>query len=241
MTEAAAILVMGILGTYYFRRKKTYKVRALICKASATAFPALLLLRCFPVFMAGPQTGQNTGGVSLTAAAWTLAGILCYMAADVLLECRFAAGAAAFSIGHLCMGAGFLAGGAVLYDGVSRTAAWFSLTRAAVPLILFIALAYAVLKRYFDKLRAKNLFLPALFYIFILSLNASLAVAEGIQEGLPRGIIPAAGGICFVISDILLGLNRLGKKRSLKRGAAVLILYYASVYLFSMRFWITLY
>ena len=70
---------------------------------------------------------------------------------------------------------------------------------------------------------------------------AALAVTDGVQKGMLSGNwnawIPAAGGICFVISDILLGQNRFGKRRSRKKGAAVLILYYLSVYLFSMRLW----
>ena len=53
-----------------------------------------------------------------------------------------------------------------------------------------------------------------------------------------HGLAAAAGGICFAVSDILLGRNRLGKRRSRVRGAAVLILYYLAVYLFALRFWI---
>ena len=47
----------------------------------------------------------------------------------------------------------------------------------------------------------------------------------------------AAGGLCFAVSDVLLGRNRLGKHRSKLCSALVLILYYAAVYLFAMRLW----
>ena len=70
-----------------------------------------------------------------------------------------------------------------------------------------------------------------LAYVLVLSMMAALAVTAG-------GVVPAAGGLCFAVSDVLLGRNRLGKHRSKVRGALVLILYYAAVYLFAMRLWL---
>ena len=71
----------------------------------------------------------------------------------------------------------------------------------------------------------------------VLSVMASFAVAGGLNSSETSGLIPALGGVCFVVSDILLAVNRIGRKRSKVRGAAVLILYYLSVYLLAMRVW----
>lgn len=214
MREALVAAGMILLGTYYFLKKKTDKRKALICKACATALPGLLLLAAC----------AERGAVSL-AAGCTLAAVLSYMAADVLLECRFVAGTAAFSAGHICMAAGFL------------TELSFHLAEAGAVFALFMAAAFLALRKYFPLLKNKKLYVPAVLYIAVLSIMASLAVCAGTEMAMPAGLIPAAGGVCFVVSDILLGLNRLGKKRSRVRGAFVLILYYASVYLFSMRLW----
>ena len=218
--ETGALLaaaVMMILGTYYFRRKKTDRVRALACKAAATAMPGLLLL------------WSIAEGSRLSAgSAWALAAILFYMTADVLLESKFVLGAAAFGIGHICMTAGFLAermDGAVLL-----TAAGF--------LCLFMGAAYLALHQYFQRLKAKKLYAPAVLYIFLLNTMAGCAAAYGILEGGWKGAAAVAGGVCFAVSDLLLGQNRLGQKRSIRKGAVVLILYYLAVYLFAIsRIW----
>ena len=170
------------------------------------------------------SAGGNGTGFTVAAGA-TLAAIVFYMAADVLLECRFILGAVCFSIGHVWMTAGFF---------LSREAAPYSdchidtefLLSASGAFIVFVAAAVAALHRYFHQLKQKKLFYPMLGYIAVLGIMASLATASGIRTGGAPG------------SDILLGRNRLGKRRSRVRGAAVLILYYLAVYLFTLRFWI---
>ena len=79
---------------------------------------------------------------------------------------------------------------------------------------------------------------PRIILGFLLvTVMAALAILAGIRTGGPEGVFSAAGGIAFVISDILLGMNRLGRKHSGRKRAAVLILYYLSVYLLSVRVW----
>lgn len=251
MTTAAlaAAAGMAVLGTYYFRNKKTHKRTALLCKASATALPGLLMLYWF---------FQVQGG-SVKADApfiWTLAAILCYMTADVLLEYRFVVGAVCFSAGHLCMIVSFLAGG-VLRFGLkaareplldSYAQRWIMLLPIAET-VLFLICTFDVFRKYIPRLKAKRLFVPAAAYVTVLCVMAGLASAAGLtgiqgSQELVKGaaagllaLIPAVGGCCFFLSDILLGINRLGKKRSRVRGAFVLILYYAAVYLYAMRIW----
>lgn len=238
MAGIFGIVLMAVLGTYYFRNKKRHRKTALFCKALATSVSGLLLLG----YLYGARTGESAGGVlsgwadgeapeiAFTA---TLAAIVFYMAADVLLECRFIWGAVCFSIGHICMAAGFLLSGeSVLYmeknGGYAVDAGLLCLALAVCAAL--VALACAALHRYFHSLKKKKLFYPLLAYVLILSLMAALAVTAG-------GLIPAAGGLCFAVSDVLLGRNRLGKHRSVVCSALVLILYYAAVYFFAMRLW----
>ena len=282
--EVAAMAVavgMTVLGTYYFMNKKTRKKSALACKALATALPGFLTLYWLFFVQGGMAADVSAGdaagsvavsdamfgGAAFSGAAfvWTLAAILCYMAADVLLECKFVAGAVCFSAGHLCMIVSFLTEGIPgLYDGKNgqfrpdfRILLFF-----VILVVVFIRCAFDAFRKYFPHLKAKGLFAPAIAYITVLSFMAALAAASGVGAGShpaegSRGagaspgagilgaahtkglaaVIPAAGGACFVVSDILLGVNRLGKKRSRVRGAVVLILYYAAVFLFAMRFW----
>ena len=239
MAGIFGVVLMAVLGAYYFRNKKRHRKTALFCKALATSVSGLLLLG----YLYGARTGESAGGVLsgwadgviLEAAfAGTLAAIVFYMAADVLLECRFIWGAVCFGIGHICMAAGFLLSGeSVLHPekngGYTVDTGLFCLALAVFAVLM--ASACAALHRYFHSLKKKKLFYPLLAYVLILSLMAALAVTAG-------GLIPAAGGLCFAVSDVLLGRNRLGKRRSAVCGAFVLILYYAAVYLFAMRLWI---
>ena len=217
MKELTGLILMAVLGTYYFCRKKTDRKKALFCKAeaAATSVPGILLaVSMIEGNVQNVSAGGNGTGFTVAAGA-TLAAIVFYMAADVLLECRFILGAVCFSIGHVWMTAGFF---------LSREAALYSdchidtefLLSASGAFIVFVAAAVAALHRYFHQLKQKKLF----------------------YTGGAPGAAAAAGGICFAVSDILLGRNRLGKRRSRVRGAAVLILYYLAVYLFALRFWI---
>ena len=239
MAGIFGVVLMAVLGTYYFRNKKRHRKTALFCKALATSVSGLLLLG----YLYGTRTGKSVGGVLSewadgvipeAAFAGTLAAIVFYMAADVLLECRFIWGAVCFGIGHICMAAGFLLSGeSVLHPekngGYTVDAGLLCLALAVCAALM--AAACTALHRYFRSLKKKKLFYPLLAYVLILSLMAALAVTAG-------GLIPAAGGLCFAVSDVLLGRNRLGKRRSAVCGAFVLILYYAAVYLFAMRLWI---
>ena len=248
MTAAAsgAAAGMAVLGTYYFLNKKTRKKSALVCKALATALPGLLMLYWFFYVQGGSASGASF--------IWPLAAIVCYMAADVLLECKFIAGAVCFSAGHLCMIVSFLTEGIPgLYDGIAGMFYFDfnTLFLFVFSAVVFIKCAFEAFRKYFPHLKAKGLFVSAVAYITVLSIMAALAIVSGVMGssrtpgvseadslGGLTALIPATGGACFVVSDILLGINRLGKKRSSVRGAFVLILYYAAVYLFAMRIWL---
>lgn len=211
----AAAVIMAVLGTAYVLLKKRKKGAALVCKAGATSMPALLLL----VYL------QESG--SSPALCWSLAAIVLYMAADVLLECKFVYGAATFASGHICMTAGLLAQIQVTTGLVLCGIGAF---------MLFAGAAILTLHPYVSRL--KKLKVPAFLYVAVLSVMSAVAVAAGFALGGISGAACGAGGVSFAASDILLGKNRLGRKRSPVRGALVLMLYYLSVYLFAMRIWI---
>ena len=44
MKELTGLILMAVLGTYYFCRKKTDRKKALFCKAAATSVPGVLLV-----------------------------------------------------------------------------------------------------------------------------------------------------------------------------------------------------
>ena len=224
-----AMAAMILFGTYYFQRKKSDRVKALACKAGATAMSGLLLL-CY---------GMENGGLT-AAGCWTLAAVLFYMAADVLLECRFVWGAVSFAVGHLCMMAGFAAGvgEGMAGEGLAQEGCICFLRIAVIFFCVYVGAACLALRRYIPHLRAKKLLLPAAAYLVILSAMAACAASAGGIKGGISGAVLAAGGICFVVSDVLLGQNRLGRKRSRVKGAAVLVLYYLAVYLFASGIWI---
>ena len=90
MAGIFGVVLMAVLGAYYFRNKKRHRKTALFCKALATSVSGLLLLG----YLYGARTGESAGGVLsgwadgviLEAAfAGTLAAIVFYMAAVMLL------------------------------------------------------------------------------------------------------------------------------------------------------------
>ena len=184
-------VVMAAFGTYYFRNKKRNRKQALLCKALATAVPGILLLG----YLCGTRTGESAGSIvsgwadsvtSRAAFAGTLAAIVFYMAADVLLECRFVWGAVSFGVGHICMAAGFLLSGETVLvwkksGGFSVDAGLLGLTLAVCA--VFVAAAWAALHRYFHSLKKKKLLYPLLAYVLVLSMMAALAVTAG-------GVVP---------------------------------------------------
>ena len=73
MKELTGLILMAVLGTYYFCRKKTDRRKALFCKAAATSVPGILL-----------AVSMIEGNVQNAGAGATLAAIGFYMVADVL-------------------------------------------------------------------------------------------------------------------------------------------------------------
>ena len=84
MKELTGLILMAVLGTYYFCRKKTDRKKALFCKAAATSVPGILLaVSMIEGNVQNVSAGGNGTGFTVAAGA-TLAAIVFYMAADVL-------------------------------------------------------------------------------------------------------------------------------------------------------------
>ena len=199
-----AAVFMTIFGLVYLFWKESGGRKALIFKALATLMPVLLAL----YYAVTSQTLQ---------AWWTFAGIVCYMAADVLLEIWFLAGAASFGMGHICLIVGILQAGRNSWTAII----WFA---------ALYGLMFFVLRPHLDKLEGR-LLVPGFVYAALLCIMAALMAAWGMRAGGVPGIIGGAGGICFVISDTILGWRHLSQKKSRGHSAVLLILYYLAVYL----------
>lgn len=199
-----AAVFMTIFGLVYFFWKESGGRKALIFKALATFMPVLLVL----YYAVTSQT---------PLAWWTFAGIVCYMTADVLLEIWFLAGAAFFGAGHICLIAGILQAGRYSWMAIL----WF----AALYGFMFL-----ILRPHLDKLE-RRLMVPGFAYAALLCIMAALMAAWGMRAGGVPGILGGAGGICFVISDTILGWSHLSLKRKRRHSAVLLVLYYLAVYL----------
>ena len=60
---------------------------------------------------------------------------------------------------------------------------------------------------------------------------SAMAVTAAVQLGSPAGYLTAAGGICFYISDNILGFRLLHETKSRVLSGMLLTLYYSAVYL----------
>lgn len=202
MLITAAVLMILFGGIYYFWKESGSR-KPLFFKAAAT---------CMPVFLA-LYGAWNTKEFT----SWLLfAGLLCYMAADVLLEIWFLSGVAAFGIGHICVILSMAGIGAL------------SLYTAVVFLILYGGM-FLIVRKYLKDLG--NLLLPGFFYAALLCLMAAMTVSLGMETQSLPAILTALGGVCFVVSDTILGWSHLSGNRRRRYSAVLLVLYYTAVYL----------
>ena len=198
-----AAIFMTVFGLVYFFWKDSGSRKPLIFKALATFMPVLLALSA----AVSSQT---------PLAWWTFAGIVCYMAADVLLEIWFLAGVASFGAGHICLITG------ILLDGRG----WRS---AVISFVILYGFMFLILRPHLDRLE-RRLLVPGFVYAALLCIMAAMMASWGIHAGSIQGIIGGAGGIFFVISDTILGWSHLSGKRTRWHSAVLLTLYDLAVY-----------
>lgn len=196
-------VLMFCFGLQYYRTKNTTAKKALVWKALAT-------------FMAVAAAFGAVLKDAGTISHLILAGTIFCMAADVLLEIRFLAGVACFGMGHICFIAGFYK------DGDYRN-------YTPVIFIILLAIMLALFSGFFGVL--KGLLVPGIIYAVLLCAMAAIAVTAAISQRDVSGIVRGAGGMCFFISDAVLGWSTLKGIKDKGYGALVLILYFPAVYL----------
>lgn len=203
---AAAACGMLILGSVYVRRKYKTGKKELVYKASAT-FMAVI-----PAVLMAVHEGSSE-------AVCIAAGVVCCMTADVLLELWFYAGAVVFAAAHICFITGF-----TLWQGPGGI-------MAGLWGLLFLA-ALAVFRRFISGLGMKSI--PGAMYLLFLTAMCAMAVNILANNRGPAGAAAALGGIAFMVSDMVLIWNLLGKRQSRTRDRIVLGFYYSAVYLLAV-------
>lgn len=199
-------VLMVCFGIQYYCTKNTKGKQALVWKALAT-FMA--------VMAAFGSALKDAGFVSYLI----LAGTIFCMAADVFLEIRFLAGVACFGMGHICFIAGFYK------DGDYRN-------YTPVIFIILLGIMLVVFSRLFGVM--EGLVVPGVIYAVLLCGMTAIAVTAAISQRDMSGMMRGAGGMCFFVSDAVLGWSTLKGIKDKGYGALVLILYFPAVYLLAL-------
>jgi uncharacterized membrane protein YhhN len=104
---------------------------------------------------------------------------------------RFVAGLVAFLIAHLCYIAAFVA--------EIRALAWWPL----IPLVAFGIVSYIILAPYLGKQKS-----PVLIYTVVILTMVWLAWERWSQTSQSGALLASVGAVLFVISDMILAINR---------------------------------
>lgn len=204
-----AALLMIVLGAVYIAGRERNKKKVLVFKAAAT-FAADMLAVSYAL-----ETGTF---LSMCAAV----GIFLYACADVLLEIKFMAGVVCFGAGHLCLIAGMTA---------CVGAGWVTAAVFAAE----YGIAFLIFRPYLKRL--KRLRVPALVYVGFLCGMSAMTFTAALAEHTYADWMRAAGSICFLISDGIIGWNFVHRRRSKLSGTVLMILYYFAVYLLAAAFY----
>jgi len=146
-----------------------------------------------------------------------VAGLICGMAGDILLELGswyFAAGIGAFAAGHilycipLLQSSGGLLPMALVY------------TAAAFGAILYLAHRY--------RMDAGALQIPGYLYMALVAFMGGATFAYGVQHPSLGGLLMALGGTSFVASDVLLCLYHFGTVWDFRVSWACMVTYEAA-------------
>lgn len=203
-----AAVCMAVLGAVYILGRERNKRKVLAFKALATLVADIIVIRY--ALEAG------------TFISWCFAlGIFLYACADVLLELKFIAGIICFGAGHICLIVGMIS---------DTLPGWVTVLVLMVQYGIALLIFRPCLKR-LKKLRA-----PALIYVGLLCVMSAMTFTLAFAENAFAGWMRAAGSLCFVVSDGIIGWNFVHRKRSKWSGTVLMILYYLAVYLLAAAF-----
>lgn len=205
VAACAAVGIFGIFLPIYLRVKKEKETAlSLTFKGLSTLIAAAL---CF--------AGALSGGSAF--AWWMTAGLLACLIGDIAIGIRLTAGVLAFLTGHLCYIAAFLY--------LAPYSSWSLLAFAGI-----LALAYILFYRVLDKTGDAKV--PLCVYAVVISAMLSIALLLPLTLG-RHGLVPAAGALLFVLSDMLLARTMYVRSSRFKE-AVSLACYYAGQYLLAI-------
>lgn len=200
---AVTVSLMAVFGILYKGLEVKWGKKTLIFKAAATAMAVALSL---------------CGTIKYPDAATVMvsAGLVCCMTADVVLEIAFIPGGSLFGAGHLFLIAAF----------------WFWNPPSWETLAVFLAVygaVFGMFRKDLPMLGRKKIL--AYLYLFFLGTMASMAVTLYVDKPSLWTGCAAAGGICFLASDVMIAWRVVKKRRERWLDLLLLALYYAAVYL----------
>ncbi|MCI5870350.1 MAG: lysoplasmalogenase [Dorea sp.] len=202
--------LLVLLGILYgcFRNKAGQK--ALILKASATGMAVL----------AGIYGAFQTHRFS----DWVIVfGLVCCMAADIILEIQFIRGVYLFGAAHLLF---------ILAFCQKVVPSWDTL-------FIFTGIYLLVLFLFRNKVgMLGELKRPAYLYMAVLILMVAMAATIYLHLNTTEALLRSIGAFCFLVSDCVIAWSLLKERRRLSDGIVILTLYYAAVYLIGSAGWI---
>lgn len=212
----AAVLWIPLLifaGLYGYFRERIGK-GALTFKALATAMAVLIGLQGAVENQSMHPSGEST---EIILYGWLIAaGLVLCMAADVFLEIRFRTGMLVFGAGHLC------------FIGAYVCRCTPTLLTAVIFLLLYAGVFCLFRKDIPGLGELKN---AAFIYMALLGAMVSLAATAAWETNALWSRCILAGGLCFLVSDVMIARRTVKKIRQLKYDAVLLLLYYGAVYL----------
>ncbi len=198
---AAAVMEFLLLPIYIrLKNNKKYVPAKMAVKGSMTLIALLFALAAVTTLYV--RTGDINNLVTSSGMRTNFilpAGIFVCLVADVVLCVNFKLGMLLFLLGHMCYTAYFLSIG-----GFS----WFSLL-IFVPGVIAMSLYFG---RY-TKNEGKMFFLYTVYGIMItITLSTGLVLPITLHE---YGVLPALAAVMLVVSDVMLGMNRLKTKKKI--------------------------
>lgn len=201
------MVLLGLLYGYF--REKAEK-RALIFKAAATAMAV-----CAGIY-----------GALMThrLAEWVIVlGLICCMAADVILEIQFIRGVYLFGAAHLLFILAFC------QKVVPTKYTW----------LIFGGIYLCVFLIFRTKIETLGEFKSQAFgYLAILTGMVAMAVTMYLHLQSKMALLYTIGAFCFLVSDCIIVWSLVKERKKLIDGVLILMLYYAAVYLIGSAVWI---
>ena len=201
------LVLFGLLYGYF--REKAGK-RALIFKAGATS------MAVFAGIYGALQTHR--------LAEWVIVlGLICCMAADVILEIQFIRGVYLFGAAHLLFILAFC------QKVVPTKYTW----------MIFFGIYVCAFLIFHDKIgMLGDLKRQAFGYMAVLVGMVAMAFTVYLHLQSDMALLYSIGACCFLVSDCIIAWSLVHERRKLTDGVLILTLYYAAVYMIGSAVWI---